>query len=104
MTGSPGVSHTEVGAIVLLTVRKGLTQFFESRKLRVRVDIAWPYTAEPDGMPDEETARLIEDIEPKLRRIMERISSPSLRGTIPAVGRRTGPSTRATSLPWRTSE
>ena len=28
------VSHTEGGAIVLLTVRKGLTQFFESRKLR----------------------------------------------------------------------
>ena len=34
------VSHTEEGAIVLLTVRKGLTQFIESGKLRVRVDIA----------------------------------------------------------------
>jgi len=76
------VSHTEGGAIVLLTVRKGLTQFFESGKLRVRVDIAWPYTAEPDGMPDEETARLIEDIEPKLRRIMEKDKLDLLGGHI----------------------
>lgn len=82
------VSHTEGGAIVLLTVRKGLTQFFESRKLRVRVDIAWPYTAEPDGMPDEETARLIEDIEPKLRRIMEKDKLAILTGNYTGGGQK----------------
>ena len=82
------VSHTEGGAIVLLTVRKGLTQFFESRKLRVRVDIAWPYTAEPDGMPDEETARLIEDIEPKLRRVMEKDKLAILTGNYTGGGQK----------------
>ena len=82
------VSHTEGGAIVLLTVRKGLTQFFESGKLRVRVDIAWPYTAEPDGMPDEETARLIEDIEPKLRRIMEKDKLAILTGNYTGGGQK----------------
>ena len=82
------VSHTEGGAIVLLTVRKGLTQFFESGKLRVRVDIAWPYTAEPDGMPDEETALLIEEIEPKLRRIMEKDKLAILTGNYTGGGQK----------------
>ena len=82
------VSHTEEGAIVLLTVRKGLTQFIESGKLRVRVDIAWPYTAEPDGMPDEETARLIEEIEPKLRRIMEKDKLAILTGNYTGGGQK----------------
>jgi len=41
------VSHTEGGAIVLLTVRKGLTQFFESRKLRVRTPTARAVTLRP---------------------------------------------------------
>lgn len=66
------LSHTEGGQLVFVTVRKELEQFIASGSLRVRVAISWPYAAEADGMPDEVTAQLIEEIEPLLRRTMER--------------------------------
>ena len=82
------LSHTEAGALVFVTVRKGIEGFRSSGKLRVRVDISWPYPAEADGMPDEETARLIEDIEPKLRRIMERDKLAILTGNYTGGGQK----------------
>lgn len=66
------LSHTEEGQLVFVTVRKDLQQFIATGSLKVRVAISWPYTAEADGMPDEESAALIEEIEPLLRRTMER--------------------------------
>ena len=66
------LSHTEGGQLVFVTVRKELEQFIASGSLRVRVAISWPYAAEADGMPDEATAQLIEEIEPLLRRTMDR--------------------------------
>ena len=58
------LSHTEGGQLVFVTVRKELEQFIASGSLRVRVAISWPYAAEADGMPDEATAQLLEEIEP----------------------------------------
>lgn len=66
------LSHTEDGSLVFVTVRKELEGFRSSGKLRVRVEISWPYAPDAVGMPSEATAQLIEEIEPKLRRTMER--------------------------------
>lgn len=65
------LSHTDDGQIVFVTVRKGLDEFIASRKLRIRVDLSLSYEAEPEGMPTEAAAELIEAIEPQLRRTME---------------------------------
>ena len=66
------LSNTDEGQLVFVTVRKGLDEFIASRKLRIRVDLSLSYEAEPEGMPTEAAAELIEAIEPQLRRTMER--------------------------------
>ena len=93
------LSHTDNKQLVFLNVRKGIQNFFETGKLRVRVDIAFPYSSEPDGMPDEASAKLIEEIEPLLKKTMEKTSWLSSRVTIPEGDRRTGPSIPAIYLP-----
>lgn len=66
------LSQSETGQLVLVTGRQDLEAFRATGSLKVRVDITWPYEADTEGMPSERDAELIAEIEPKLRRIMER--------------------------------
>lgn len=82
------LSHTDSGQLVFLNVRKGIDSFYRTSKLRVRVDIAFPYSAEADGMPDEASAKLIEAIEPLLRRAMEKDKLAILTGNYTGGGQK----------------
>lgn len=66
------ISEAENGQMVFVTGRLGLDEFRLSYKLKVRVDIRWSYTPDSTGMPDAPTVELITEIEPLLRRAMER--------------------------------
>lgn len=66
------LSESEQGELVFVTGRKDLQQFRATGSLKIRAEIAWPYQADAEGMPNEHDAALIAEIEPKLRRIMER--------------------------------
>lgn len=82
------LSHTDDKQLVFLNVRKDIGNFFSTGKLRVRVDIAFPYSAEADGMPDAASAKLLEEIEPLLRRTMERDKLAILTGNYTGGGQK----------------
>lgn len=66
------LSESEDGQLVFVSGRRDLEDFRQSGSLRVRVEIRWPYAADATGMPLETDAELIAEIEPLLRRAMER--------------------------------
>lgn len=66
------LSEAESGGLVFVTGRLELEEFRLSRKLKVRVDIRWPYQHDDEGMPSEQDAELIAELEPLLRKAMER--------------------------------
>ncbi|KGN70162.1 DUF695 domain-containing protein [Porphyromonas sp. COT-239 OH1446] len=80
------LSEGKNGQLVFVTGRLELEEFMQSKKLRVRVEIKWPYSADEVGMPDESTGALIAEIEPKLRRIMERDKLAILTGNYTGAG------------------
>lgn len=80
------LSEGKNGQLVFVTGRLELEEFMQSKKLRVRVEIKWPYSADEVGMPDESTGALIAEIEPKLRRIMERDKLAILTGNYIGAG------------------
>lgn len=66
------LSQGEGGHLVFVSGREDLEEFRLSGKLKVRVEIRWPYEGDTQGMPHEAEAQLIAEIEPLLRRTMER--------------------------------
>lgn len=66
------LSQDDNGHLIFVTGRKDLDSFRATGSLKVKVEIKWRYEADNEGMPNEDTAELMADIEPKLRRIMER--------------------------------
>lgn len=82
------ISQGEDGAMVFVTGRKDLEAFRSSGSLKVRVEICWPYTADAVGMPDGEDAALIAEVEPLLRRTMERDKLAIMTGNYTGSGRK----------------
>lgn len=66
------LSEDEEGRLIFITGRLDLDEFRLSRKLKVCVEIRWPYERDTEGMPLEEDAALIAEIEPLLRKAMEK--------------------------------
>ena len=49
------------GKTVIVTGRDKIDDFRESGKYRYRIDVTWSYNALPDGMPEEDDAKLMEE-------------------------------------------
>lgn len=80
------LSESDRGELIFITGRLDLEDFRLSQKLKVRVDIRWQYTPDSEGMPDEHHAHLIAEIEPLLRRAMERDKLAILTGNYTGAG------------------
>ena len=50
------------GKTVIVTGRDAIDNFRESGKYIYRIDVSWRYNALPDGMPEEDDARLMEQV------------------------------------------
>lgn len=83
------LSEAEGGGLVFVTGRLDLDEFRLSRKLKVRVEIRWPYQHDSEGMPTEHDAELIAEIEPLLRRAMEKDKLAILTGNYTGGGEKT---------------
>lgn len=66
------LSENDKGQLIFITGRLNLDEFKNSRKLKVCVEIKWPFDHDLEGMPTEEDAKLIAEIEPLLRKAMEK--------------------------------
>lgn len=51
----------ESGKTVIVTGRDDVEKFRESGKYVYRIDVTWEYNSLPDGMPEEEDSRLMEE-------------------------------------------
>ncbi|MDE6399542.1 MAG: DUF695 domain-containing protein [Muribaculaceae bacterium] len=54
-------AESESGKTVIVTGRDCIDDFRESGKYVYRIDVSWSYNALPDGMPEDEDARLMEE-------------------------------------------
>lgn len=82
------LSEDESGRLIFITGRLDLDLFRTSGKLRIRVEITWPYRSDDEGMPLEADATLIAEIEPLLRKAMERDKLAILTGNYTGAGQK----------------
>ena len=54
-------AESESGKTVIVTGRDLVDEYRDSGKYIYRIDVSWAYNSLPDGMPEEEDARLMEE-------------------------------------------
>lgn len=53
-------AEAESGKTIIVTGRDGVAKEMESGKYQYRINVAWDYHALPDGMPEDEEAKVME--------------------------------------------
>lgn len=66
------LSEDDEGRLVTINGREELAEFMESGKLKERVEVTWKYEGDAQGMPEEETAELMEKVQETLKKAMEK--------------------------------
>ena len=66
------LSENEQGDIISVYGREDLDAFRTSGKFKERVEITWKYEPDAHGMPSDEVAARMEEMEEALRRAMEK--------------------------------
>lgn len=66
------LSQNEEGQLVIVTGRDDIMEFVRSGKFKERAEITWKYEGDAQGVPTEETAQLMEQVEAALRKAMEK--------------------------------
>ncbi len=61
-----------VGRRVRISGRDELTEFVQSGKFKERVEITWKYEGDEKGMPSEELAEQMENVQETLKKAMEK--------------------------------
>lgn len=55
-------TEADNGSLIMVTGRRNVEKFRKNPKFSIRVEIAWPYSGEANGMPDVETSKLMSDV------------------------------------------
>lgn len=76
------------GLTVLVTGRDGLEEAMASGKYGERVEVTWAYGPTPDGLPDRETAELMEQADDALREALKKEKGCLLTGIYTGAGER----------------
>lgn len=66
------LSENENGDLITVSGRDELKEFMESGKLKDRVEITWKYEGDEKGMPSEELAAKMEEVEEAIKKAMEK--------------------------------
>lgn len=66
------LSEDESGSLVAVSGRDELTEFVQSGKFKERVEITWKYEGDEKGMPSEELAEQMENVQETLKKAMEK--------------------------------
>ena len=54
-------AESESGKTIIVTGRDKIDEYRESGKYIYRIDVTWNYNSLPDGMPEEDDAKLMEE-------------------------------------------
>lgn len=66
------LSENEDGQMIIISGRDEINDFAKSGKFKDRIEITWKYEPFEKGMPDEQTAELMEEVETALRKAIEK--------------------------------
>lgn len=55
-------TESENGNIIMVTGRRDVDEFRRNPKFRIRVEVTFKYEGDASGMPDESTARIMEEV------------------------------------------
>lgn len=78
----------ESGKTVIVTGRDGIDKYRESGKYVYRIDVTWKYNSLPDGMPEEEDAKLMEEATDAFQEVLKKDKVAVLTGIYTGDGRR----------------
>lgn len=81
-------TEADNGKTVIVTGRDGMQPLIDSGKYNDRIEITWRYEGGESGMPDEETARLIEQVDEALRAAFKKEKACVLTGVYTGDGAR----------------
>ncbi len=75
--------------MIIVSGRAEIEPFIQSGKFKERVEITWIYEPDSKGMPDEATAKLMEEAQTALKRAMEKDKLAIFTGIYTGDGERT---------------
>ena len=84
-----GISEAENDGLIVVNGRDDLKEWMTSQKLNERVEISWKYEEGVKGMPSEEEACRMDEMQEALRKAMERNKLAILTGIYTGDGERT---------------
>lgn len=83
------LSENEDGSITFISGRSGIDEFIKSGKMKQRVEVTWKYEADAKGMPaNDKEAQIMEAVEERLRKAMEKDKLAILTGIYTGQGKR----------------
>lgn len=65
-------ADSESGNLIMVTGRRDVARFRSNPKFSTRVEVTWPYEGDATGMPDEPTAKLMEEATEALQRAFDK--------------------------------
>ncbi len=65
-------TESENGKLIMVTGRRGVESVMQSGKFNDRVEISWKYDSDDSGMPDKETAMLMEAVDESLKKTFKK--------------------------------
>lgn len=66
------LSENEKGDLITIYGREELEEFVTSGKFKERIEVTWKYTPDTKGLPSDNEAELMENVEIALRKVMEK--------------------------------
>lgn len=83
------LSEAENGKMVFINGRDQIQEFIKSGKFKERAEIYWKYEGDVKGMPDDHTAKLMEEVQAALQKAMEKDKLSILTGVYTGDNERT---------------
>ena len=83
------LSEAENGQMVFINGRDDIADFVRSGKFKERAEVTWRYEADAKGMPDDDTAKLMEEVQLALQKAMEKDKLSIMTGVYTGDGERT---------------
>lgn len=81
-------AEAENGKTILVTGRDGMEEIIRSGKYIYRVNVYWNYNSQPDGMPEEEDALMLEKVTDALQEKFKKDKVAYMTGIYTGDGRR----------------
>lgn len=81
-------AESDNGKTIIVTGRDGMEDVIKSGKYKYRIDVYWNYNSLPDGMPDDEDARMLEQVTDALQEKFKKDKVAYMTGIYTGDGRR----------------